>query len=91
MLSEYIVVYVLVGVGISTATGRRPVKARYGFRGHDAQQKLGRGVIKKIAETSPTRSDLAAITMDSQEAKASTSSYKPVPTTAEVFWCEGAQ
>ena len=35
--------------------------------------------------------DLAVVTMDSQEVRASTSWYKSVTTTAEVFWCEGAQ
>ncbi len=35
--------------------------------------------------------DLAVVTMASQEARASTSWYKSVTTTAEVFWCEGAQ
>jgi hypothetical protein len=35
--------------------------------------------------------DLAVVTMDSQEARASTSWYKSVTTTAEVFRCEGAQ
>lgn len=35
--------------------------------------------------------DLAVVTMDSQEARASTSWYQSVTTTAEVFRCEGAQ
>jgi hypothetical protein len=55
------------------------------------------GMVSDTSETDLQRKaawlggDLAVVTLASQETRASTSWYKSVTTTAEVFRCEGAQ